>query len=132
MNIHSKITGELLHIIHRLSEFGEARTDIVPAAQFLQVAAINLYGGQTFAAHKHIENHRTVTHAQESWCVIKGKVKAILYDVDDTVLQEVELNPGDISITLAAGHNYVALEPSLVYEYKTPNYEGQSRDKIMI
>ena len=133
MKIHSKITGELLHIVHRFGDFGPQRVDIVPASQFLQCAAINLPVNQTFKPHKHIENHRVVTHAQESWCVIRGKVKAILYDVDDTILEEVELCAGDISITLAkAGHNYLALEPSLVYEYKTPNYEGRERDKIFI
>lgn len=133
MNIHSKITGELLHVIHRLEEFPETRTNISPPSQFLQVAAINLKTEQTFKPHKHIENIRFVTHAQESWCVLSGRVKAILYDLDDTILEEVELGPGDISITYAmTGHNYIALEPSMVYEYKTPQYEGAERDKILI
>lgn len=132
MKIHSKITGELLHIIHRLEEFKEGRTDIAPASQFIQVAALELYGGQTFVAHKHIENPRVVERAQESWCVVKGKIKAILYDLDSTILEEVELNAGDISVTFKGGHNYVALEPSLVYEYKTPQYQGQEKDKVFI
>lgn len=132
MNIHSKITGELLHIIYRVSEFKEGRTDIVPAEQHLQCAAITLYNGQTFKAHKHIVNPRVVEMAQESWCVVKGKIKAILYDLDDTVIAEVILNAGDISVTLKSGHNYEALEPSLVYEYKTPQYQGQEKDKKFI
>lgn len=132
MKIHSKITGELLHIVHRANEFTDGRTDIVPASQFLQVAALKLYGGQTFKAHKHIHNPRTVTHAQESWCVIKGKVLAMFYDLDNELICKVELNAGDISVTLKGGHNYQALEPSVVYEYKTPQYEGQEKDKTFI
>jgi len=132
MKIYSKINGELLHIIHRGYEITEGRVDIVPAEQFLQVAALKLYGGQTFKAHKHIENPRTVTHAQESWCIIKGKVLAMFYDLDNELICKVELNAGDISVTLKGGHNYQALEPSVVYEYKTPQYEGQEKDKEFI
>jgi len=132
MEIKSKITGELLHKIHRFSEFKEGRTDISPPSQFIQCAALSLYGGQTFNAHKHIENPRIVDRAQESWCIMKGKVKAVLYDLDNTILEEVELSAGDISITYKGGHNYVAMEPSLVYEYKTPQYQGQEKDKEFI
>lgn len=132
MKIHSKITGELLHIIHRGSEFSQGRTDIVPASEFLQVAALKLYGGQTFKAHKHIKAVKETTIAQESWCIVKGKVLAIFYDLDDTLICNVELNAGDISVTLKGGHNYQALEPSIVYEYKTGPYEGQDKDKQFI
>lgn len=132
MIIHSKITGEVLHIVHRLNEFSEGRTDIVPPSAFIQCAAINLYGGQTFKAHKHIEQVKTTTIAQESWCIVKGRVMAMFYDLDDTLIVNVELCAGDASITLKGGHNYQALEPSLVYEYKTGPYLGQELDKVFI
>lgn len=132
MKIHSNITGELLHIVHRLSDFSESRTDIVPSNEFLQCASIRLYGGQAFQAHKHIEAEKVTNIAQESWIIVKGKVKAMFYDIDDTILQEVELLAGDCSVTLKGGHNYVALEPSLVYEYKTGPYLGQKLDKVFI
>jgi hypothetical protein len=71
--------------------------------------------------------------AQESWIVIKGSVKCIFYDVDDTIIAEPILYPGDASFTLGVGHNYLILEDNtIVYEYKTGPYEGQELDKKFI
>jgi hypothetical protein len=90
--------------------------------------------GKTFRPHKHIFKNRTRdVIAQESWIVIQGKVKCIFYDLDDTILVEPILNPGDASFTLEGGHNYEILEDNtLVYEYKTGPYEGQALDKTFI
>ncbi len=104
----------------------------MPTSETLQLATITLEQNQTFKPHKHNYQPRRTVVSQESWCVIKGKVKAILYDLDDTILAEVELMPGDLSLTLAGGHNYEALEPSIVYEYKTGPYHGQITDKTFL
>jgi hypothetical protein len=49
------------------------------------------------------------------------------------VITEEILEPGDISLTLHGGHNYVALEEdTLVYEFKTGPYLGQEKDKVFI
>ena len=90
--------------------------------------------GKTFQLHRHIFKNRTQdTIAQESWVVIQGRVKCILYDLDDTILIEPILEPGDASFTLEGGHNYEILEDNtLVYEYKTGPYEGQKLDKTFI
>ena len=56
-----------------------------------------------------------------------------MYDLDDTIIHEPILNPGDISMTFRGGHNYVALEEdTIVYEYKTGPYKGQENDKTFI
>lgn len=124
----------LLHIIHRAADIVQQRNDLVPTEQYIQVSSLSLPQDKTFVAHKHILKdppfHRV--RAQESWVIIKGKVKCILYDIDDSIIAERELNPGDCSITLMGGHNYVALEPSIIYEFKTGPYEGQEKDKVFI
>lgn len=133
--IYSKIQpNRLLHIIHRLLETKDKREDIIPPDNFLQIATIPLKNNQTFKAHRHKWNHYMgLKIAQESWIVVRGKVKAILYDIDNTVLEEVELFPGDFSVTVDAGHNYVALnDDTLVYEVKSGKYEGQEKDKEFI
>ena len=132
--IYSKVNPEvLLHIINRQSEITKQRTDIVPNTEFLQLSCFELEKNKTFRPHKHIENIRTTTITQESWIIIKGKIKAILYDLDDTILEEVELMPGDCSVTLLGGHNYLSLEDgTLVYEYKTGPYFGIDKDKEFI
>ena len=131
--IYSKINSKiLLHIIYRLAEV-DGRTNIVPDNQFLQLASMKMHKGQTFKAHKHIIYEKTTDIAQESWLVIKGSVKCILYDLDDKIIAEPILYPGDCSLTFRGGHNYLILEDdTIVYEYKTGPYLGQELDKEFI
>jgi len=132
--LYSKVDPALLlHIVNRKSEITNQRIDISPNEEFLQVSCFKLNEGKTFKAHKHIENIRTTNITQESWIVITGKIKAILYDIDDTILEEVVLEAGDCSITFRGGHNYLSLEDnSTVYEYKTGPYFGIDKDKTFI
>jgi hypothetical protein len=125
---------KLLHIIFRKEEMTPGRQDLVPEEHFIQCSALNMETGKTFRPHKHIWKERTRNViAQESWVVIQGSVKCIFYDIDDTILAEPILYPGDASFTLEGGHNYLILEDNtLVYEYKTGPYEGQALDKTFL
>ena len=139
--IYSKQDPEkLLHIICRKDELGlqdkteGGRVDVAPEDQFLQVAAIQMNEGKTFKPHRHIwkDGEKSVI-AQESWVVISGSVKVILYDLDNSVLAEELLSQGDLSMTFEGGHNYIATSPkTFVYEFKTGPYHGIEMDKIMI
>ena len=132
--IYSKIEpNKLLHIINRFSDINK-RTNIVPSEHFLQCASLQLKNGDTFKAHKHVwKNGKEKVIAQESWIVVKGKVRCIFYDIDDTIIATPVLNQGDASFTFEGGHNYEILEDdTLVYEYKTGPYEGQENDKVFI
>ena len=143
MKIYSKIEEDtLLHLVTRLSEVESvemeypklARVDIAPENQFLQVAILRMDTGRTFRPHKHIfkEGPEKVI-AQESWVVIKGRVKVFFYDLDDTIIQEEVLEAGDFSMTFRGGHNYEALEDDTqVYEYKTGPYLGVEKDKEFV
>jgi len=137
--IYSKVQeGKILHIIRRLSDIenqNDFRTEIVPIDNFIQCATLNMKSGKTFKPHKHIYKERTYKNqiAQESWIVIRGSVKCIFYDLDDTIIAEPILYPGDASFTLGGGHNYLILEDNtIVYEYKTGPYEGQEFDKVFL
>ena len=125
---------KLLHIINRLEDINN-RTEIVPEDNFIQCATLKMEKGKTFKPHKHITKERTYKEqiAQESWFVIKGSVKCIFYDIDDTIIATPILKAGDASFTLYGGHTYEILdEDTIVYEYKTGPYEGQSLDKTFI
>jgi cupin fold WbuC family metalloprotein len=132
--IYSKIQPEkLLHIIHRFDEINN-RTDVCPPEQFIQLATLKMQKDKTFKPHKHIfkQGEKEVI-AQESWVVIQGSVKVILYDLDDQIIAEETINKGDCSITFEGGHNYYILEDdTVVYEYKTGPYKGQLLDKEFI
>jgi|TARA_R100000008_G_scaffold86882_1_gene82382 hypothetical protein len=132
--IYSKVEPEtLLHIILKKDSVQTERLNVVEDKEFIQLAAMRLPKGKTFKPHKHVFCEKTTTIAQESWAVISGKVKAILYDLDDKVVSEEILDAGDCSITLYGGHTYEILEDdTLVYEYKTGPYLGIEQDKEFI
>lgn len=137
MNIYSRIDPtQLLHIIMRRKDVQPGRTDIIEADNKLQCAVMNMNKGVTFKPHKHnvVSFERIPMVVQESWVVLQGSVYVTLYDIDDTVLHTDVLEQGDISITVGqAGHNYLIMsDHTLVAEFKSGPYMGQSLDKIMI
>jgi len=135
-HIKSRIDGKDLHMIIRGScELEESeRVNVVPDNEFIQLSVLNLPEGRTFKPHKHVlKQHNLQAIAQESWVVLKGSVKVILYDIDDSILCEEVLRQHDVSITLRGGHNYLILEEDTkVLEYKTGPYQGQALDKVFI
>jgi hypothetical protein len=133
---YSKVKeGVLLHVVYRLHDFNPGRVDIIPPDEFIQCAALEMNAGKTFRPHKHFEREVTDKDRmpQESWVVIKGRVKVALYDLDDTIIAQPILYEGDASFTLHGGHNYkVVQDNTIVYEFKTGRYLGQANDKIFI
>ena len=125
---------KLLHMIYYKDDLETKREDVAPEEQFIQVSALQLEEGSTFRPHKHIweEAPEPEVIAQESWCIMKGRVKAHFYDLDDSLIGEYELNEGDISLTFEGGHTYTILEDAKVYEYKTGPYQGVEKDKVFL
>jgi len=134
--IYSKVDPELLlHVIIRKEDATDKRNDISPEEDFLQLAVIKFPKGKTFRLHYHIwkdaPKYQVIT--QESWAVMQGKVKAILYDTDHTLLAEPILKAGDGSITFQGAHNYEILEDdTIIFEYKTGPYKGVENDKVFL
>lgn len=131
-----QLPDKLLHIIVKKDLNNDnKRVDISPGDEYIQCAYLRLEKGKTFQPHKHLEKPVPFMDAitQESWVVISGKVKCILYDIDDTVIHEEEIEAGEASFTFYGGHNYEILEEgTIVYEYKTGPYYGQKMDKVFI
>ena len=133
--IYSKVEPDLLlHLVNRFEDITVGRRDLSEHKEFLQLSTLNLEKGKTFYPHKHIWkdiNPRAI--AQETWIVIKGRVRCTFYDVDDKIIAQPILEPGDCSMTFFGGHNYEALEEgTIVYEGKTGPYLGVELDKVKI
>ena len=131
------IENKLLHMVYFKNDLDETRDfrfDVAPEDQFIQVSALRLEAGKTFRPHKHIwkEAPEPEVIAQESWCVLEGRVQAHFYDLDDSLLVEYVLEVGDISLTFEGGHTYTILEDARVYEYKTGPYQGVEKDKVFL
>ena len=127
-----KDSSILLHQLFK-PQNNSKRINISPENESLQVGYLSLENHQTFKPHKHILFNRDMPIAQESWVLIKGKVKIFYYDIDDKILTTREMSAGDCTITYRGGHNYQALEEgTLVYEFKTGPYLGVEKDKAFI
>ena len=135
IKIYSKQdSSKLLHIINRYDEI-VGRKDVAPEDQFIQLATLRMEKGKTFRPHKHIWKLSSSPEviAQESWVVIKGSVRVLMYDIDDSFIREEVIKQGDCSMTFEGGHTYEILEDdTVVYEYKTGPYTGQKNDKVFI
>jgi cupin fold WbuC family metalloprotein len=131
-NIKKKI---LLHIIYKKNKTKTSRVNIAPENQFLQAADLRLKKNKTFKPHKHIwkKPKKKKIIAQESWLILKGKVKFFAYDTDGKFIKSYILRSGDLSMTFQGGHTYEALtDKTRVIEYKTGPYEGIEKDKVFI
>lgn len=134
IKIYSAIEpNKLLHIIFQSSE-SIGREQLVESSEYLQIASLNLKGGESFVAHKHLWKNlpHNNTIAQESWVVIKGKIEVTFYDLNDDKLHSKILGPGDVSITLYGGHSYKIIEDSIALEFKSGPYLGKDLDKELI
>jgi hypothetical protein len=134
IKIYSKVEpNRLLHFVHKSDDFSE-RVDLVSPEQVLQLSSQKIESGSKFRAHRHLAKSLEIYEltAQESWVVIRGIVRASFYDLDDRLLDEIELEPGDASVTLAGGHGYECIQEALVYEFKTGPYLGLELDKTFI
>jgi hypothetical protein len=124
--------AKLLHVVGRGSELEAKRVNLTDPSEFLQVASLRLSAGDAFRPHRHLPITRITTITQESWVVVRGVVIASLFDLDDSLLAEVPLHAGDLSITFFGGHTYRCAEDAMVYEFKTGPYLGVERDKVFI
>jgi len=130
-------SGDLLHEIIRpasmLEPFSElSRVDFSETGEFLQGALMEIPPGHSFRPHLHLERERSFSNlrAQEAWVVIRGNVEVDYYSESGVFLCTEALSAGDVTISFRGGHGYRTLdEGTLVYEFKSGPYEGQTVDK---
>lgn len=131
MKIFSKIHPQILVASCVLNkDISDYRNDLSPAEEFLQVSARNLKLGIKVNAHKHNPQHRKADLTQEAWIIISGKLKAVLYDLDDSFLAEITMGAGDCIVLFRGGHSLEVLEDDTkFYEFKNGPYNGIESDK---
>lgn len=130
LSIHSKVNpGQLLHAVANAMEVDINRVDISPPDQFLQVSIIPFSSGKKISPHIHEERQVSSSGAaitQESWVVLRGRIRIRLFDLDRTFLHEDELLPGCLLVTYNGGHSLECLEKDTVMlEFKNGPYLGR-------
>ena len=133
--IYSKIDKSLLlHQISSLEDAVDGRLDLADPKEFLQASLIKIGTEKIIPKHKHVwrDGEKKVI-TQESWIVLRGKMKCTFYDTDDTAIEDVTLSPGDCSVTFQGGHRITILEKGTIfYEIKSGPYKGKTNDSVNI
>lgn len=136
IKIYSKIKKKkLLHLVCNSNKIKKKRVNISNDKEFLQIALLNIKKEGTFDPHKHIWKSPRFkkTIAQESWCVLEGKVLFFAYDIDGKLISKHTVKKGEFTVTYEGGHTYKSLSSNTkVLEYKTGPYEGIKRDKVFL
>lgn len=129
--IYSKVdTSKLISSVVSLDDITSYRSDISPDSEFLQVSARNLNDKVFVKAHKHKSVLRETNITQEAWIVHRGKIKAMIYDINNNFLEEVIITDGGCIVLYNGGHSLTSLEENTIfYEIKTGPYFGYENDK---
>jgi hypothetical protein len=131
MTEYSKVDNSPLYSVLYLKDVNTDRKDISPDTELLQVAAKKVSKGMSWPRHKHLPLERNTTGTQESWVIMAGKIKASLYDIDDSLYSTIELCAGDMVVVHNAGHALEVLEDNtILYEFKNGPYFGRTKDKV--
>jgi len=132
--VFSKIDPKiLLHVIHRKSDFVEARCELSSEDQYIQALCLIFNKGRNVPAHKHLETNRIVNLTQEVVIIIEGELEANYYDLDNSFIKKVILREGDCAVTFRGGHGFKALtDNTKLYEIKNGPYYGKEKDKVGI
>lgn len=134
IQIFSKIDEvKLICTFVKKNQINNYRLDLSPPEEFLQVCARKLDIDVKVSAHKHNFIQRQSNITQECWVVLEGKLKAEIFDLDGTFLQDIILESGDCITLYRGGHSLECLEKNtLFYEFKNGPYHGVKIDKEAI
>ena len=100
---------------------------------FIQVGIWGYDKGKKLPAHIHNIVTRNVNRTQEVIYVIQGRVKASIYSEDESLVEEIILQEGDILVLLNGAHGYEILDnDTFVLEVKNGPYVGADKDRRRI
>jgi hypothetical protein len=124
---HSLVDPTLLLATVLNSEV-DARTDAASTEEILQASVIPLAQGRQLRAHQHLATPRSTQGTQEAWVVMRGVIKAELFDVDRTHRETIMLGSGDCMILYRGAHSFEVVESAVIYEIKNGPYLGREMD----
>lgn len=97
---------------------------------FIQVGGWKYNSGKRLHAHNHNCVERKIDRTQEFIFVIKGSLKAFIYDDYDKPLEELYLMANEGLICFSGGHGYEILDDdTVVIEVKNGPYHGAETDR---
>ena len=132
--IYSKVNSKIiLAVFIENKSIDNSRNDLSNENDFLQVNARKFEEIIEIKPHKHLKRDSQTLLTQEAWIIFKGKILAKIYDLDDSLIYDRELNEGDCTVLFQGGHSLKVLQKGTVmYEIKNGPYLGIEKDKKMI
>lgn len=98
--------------------------------EFIQAGMWKYEEGKQLSAHIHNELIRTINRTYEVLYIIHGRLKANIYDFNETLVDTLIISQGDVLILLESGHGYEILESQTqVLEVKNGPYLGAEADR---
>jgi cupin fold WbuC family metalloprotein len=100
----------------------------------LQVGIKIFPQGSRVHAHRHLPIYRkSFEITQEVWILIKGEMTVEIYDLDNSLVKNLEINAGDMVLYKNGGHSLIAKNSDcILYEIKNGPYFGPNKDKELI
>jgi hypothetical protein len=95
-----------------------------------QIAYMNRPRGHRIPPHLHNPVVREVQYTKEVLFVKTGRVRVDFYREDQSYLESIILDPGDVILLAYGGHGFEMLEPTEMIEVKQGPYAGAS-DKTL-
>ncbi len=122
--------GKLLHVIVDTNEPFDNRLDVSEISQWLQVSVIKIPAGKKVNPHIHQPRQPNPAASpgitQECWVVVRGELKIRLFDLDQALLHQQALSPGNLLVTFYGGHSLECQsEGAVMIECKNGPYLGR-------
>jgi len=117
-------------IFGNINEVDYGVTFIGSPEEGLQFAVLRCRKGKFFQPHIHKHRPRTIKQTQESFFILKGKVKAFIFDENKKLIHEQVMMPGQFVISYRGGHGFEILKGrTIIIENKLGDFIGIEQDK---
>ena len=129
---HSQVNKSVLLGSHfSEGDFDLLRGDVSEEDARLQLSLRKLPQGFAVSRHRHLQIERETLGTSEIWIVLRGSVRATVFDIDNSPVESFEVKSGELAIFHEGGHELECLEEDTLFvEVKNGPYFGRERDKI--
>ena len=124
-----KVGNKVFAVIIDLADAPSGAHPATDAAWPLQLLTMNRESGHVVPKHMHKRLIRTSNQPQEALVVIRGAVRAVIYDRKGKVVGRCNITAGQCLILADGGHEVAFTKDTLAYEFKTGPYMD---DKIKL
>lgn len=99
---------------------------LTPSTYSQQLGYMNRPGGYIIPPHVHNPVTREVEFTKEVLFIKSGRVRVDFYTDDQSYIESVVLDAGDVVLLAFGGHGFEMLEPTEIIEVKQGPYAGEA------